>query len=391
MIAAMALAGPPQLSICDKAPPLRFGAAIKGSPVQAFSKSRVTVVEFWATWCKPCIQIMPHLSELWAKYKGSADFVSVSVMEDDPSKVKPFVKSMGDKMAYPVVIDKLDGEGKGYMYTNWLLAAKQEAIPVAFIVDKEANIAWIGHPSQLEAVLLKVIDGSWDARAYKLRFEAQAKDEDASSRLVDEAYGTISGTPRTHSYVATLTWIEDNRSKYDGPETQAALNEFKSLFSAFAEEEYETALKLSEAEPKNGLVWTYFRPMLVVARIDALQSLNRSEWRDVANAAVDGPPDPNILMALADSFTLPDSKLAQKDAAISLKAGERLAGLARVPMFLLRLAWAQYADGQTDVAKATLTEALSKMDEEKKRNPRSYDGLMARLKEAKSFFDQGKR
>ncbi len=388
IIAVLTIAAPPKLSVGDKAPPLAFGEAIKGNPVRAFNPKKVTVVEFWATWCGPCIQGAPHFSEMAARYKEGADFVSVSVMENDQKLVKPLVDSQGDKMAYPIALDKIDSKGRGFMHRNWLEAAGQKGIPVAFIVDREAKIAWIGYPALMEEVLAKVIGGKWDAKAYKAKFDADKKDEDASARLINEAYDKISGTPRRHAYGETVKWIGARRSKYEGVGTLGALDEFGKLFSAFDKRDYETALQMSESETKNGVIWTYFRPMLLVARIDALQNLKRQEWRELVRKTIDGPPDPNVLMALADAMSLPESKLAIKDPALAMKAGEKLASMARVPMFLLRLAWAQYANGQTDAAKATLKEAFAKMDVEKKRNPGSYDRMLKNLKEAESYFER---
>ena len=48
-------------------------------PVKKFEAGKVYVIEFWATWCGPCIASMPHLAELQNKYRGrDVQVISVS-------------------------------------------------------------------------------------------------------------------------------------------------------------------------------------------------------------------------------------------------------------------------------------------------------------------------
>src|SRR5690349_19707233 len=84
-------------------PPVKVSTWVKGHPVTQFEKGKTYIFEFWATWCDPCIQAMPHLSELAKRYAGKMEFVGVDVREqgaDIPGQVKKFVESQGDKMAY---------------------------------------------------------------------------------------------------------------------------------------------------------------------------------------------------------------------------------------------------------------------------------------------------
>ena len=67
--------------------------------------SKVTVLDFWATWCKPCVNSIPKLVKLSGEYsKDSVKFIGISL--DSPrnlSKIKPFAESIG--ITYPVLID----------------------------------------------------------------------------------------------------------------------------------------------------------------------------------------------------------------------------------------------------------------------------------------------
>jgi thiol-disulfide isomerase/thioredoxin len=138
----------PTLKIGDRAPALSTGTWIKGDPVRNFKKDTVYLVEFWATWCGPCVASIPHLTELQNKYPKLV-VIGQNCQEKDQSAVKPFVDKQGDAMGYRVVLDDVKNDPNGAMNNNWLRASGQRGIPHAFLIDKKGRIAWSGHPSTL--------------------------------------------------------------------------------------------------------------------------------------------------------------------------------------------------------------------------------------------------
>lgn len=154
----------------DPAPTLRVREWIKGTPVASFEKDRVYVVEFWATWCAPCVASMPHLSGLARKYKGKVTFSAVSVHEDrgtrgaTAEKLKAFVEGMGSKMDFNVA-----SEDTSVTVHDWLGAYRQDYIPATFVVDRQGRVAWIGHPLKLDTVLKKIIKNTWDIKGESSR------------------------------------------------------------------------------------------------------------------------------------------------------------------------------------------------------------------------------
>lgn len=160
------------LQIGDAAPPLEVARWFKGKPIQSFEKGKVYVVEFWATWCAPCIAGMPHLSALARQYKGKVEVAGISILERGEQiepRVARFVDSMGNKMDYNVAMEK-----EKLVAQNWLYASGERGIPQAYIVDKEGKLAWVGHPKKLDKVLPEVIAGTWNVNdAAEKRKEAK--------------------------------------------------------------------------------------------------------------------------------------------------------------------------------------------------------------------------
>ena len=185
------------LSVGDAAPKLQVSKWVQGSPVTEFSRDKAYIVEFWATWCGPCVSSIPHINEIHAKFKDKGLVViGQDCWEQDTGLVAPFIRKMGDKMTYRVALDLVpEGEkAKGKMAETWMEAAGQNGIPTAFVVNKEGVIAWIGHPMTLkETVLEQVLDGSFDVKKAATEFARKQKREEETSGLYREISTAMRG------------------------------------------------------------------------------------------------------------------------------------------------------------------------------------------------------
>ena len=95
---------------------------------------KLTLLDFWATWCKPCVSSIPKLIALAGEY-DSTQVSLVGINIDSPrnlSKVKPFVESLG--VNYPILLD-INQE----VYRDLNITA----IPTLLLVNEDNDIIFI--------------------------------------------------------------------------------------------------------------------------------------------------------------------------------------------------------------------------------------------------------
>jgi thiol-disulfide isomerase/thioredoxin/tetratricopeptide (TPR) repeat protein len=160
-----------ELSIGDPAPKLEVTDWVKGGPLDLaqVKGKNIVVLEFWATWCGPCVHSVPTLTKLQQTYADKGVTI-VGVTSQDPDnsleKVKKFVGKQGDKLGYTIAFDKEGQTDKAYME-----AAGQEGIPTVFVIDRAARVAWIGHPEDgLEQVLADLVGGKYDIELARKKY-----------------------------------------------------------------------------------------------------------------------------------------------------------------------------------------------------------------------------
>jgi len=164
------------LKVGDKAPALDVCHWLKGADVTTFDEGKVYVVEFWATWCGPCRASMPHISDLQEKYKDyGVTFIGIS--DEKLQTVFSFLKQeeWDGKTKYTMATDP-----DRSVYNDYMKAAGQGGIPTAFVVGREGEIEWIGHPMEIDPVIEALAHGTWDREAYAAK---EAKQRTAMQKL----------------------------------------------------------------------------------------------------------------------------------------------------------------------------------------------------------------
>ena len=279
-------AAPAPLSVGDKAPAFSVDSWVKGAPFESLESGSVHVMEFWATWCGPCIAAIPHLTELQAKYPD-VRFVGVAASERGPdeaakfAKVKEFVDGKGDGMGYRVAYV---GD-REKMSRPWMEAAGQSGIPCTFIVDGEGRVAWIGHPMSMDAPLEKIVSGSWDIEAAKTEF-ATRREADAARRAISMA-------------------MRAARQSGDYTEVLAALRE-----------------QLAK-RPSDDLRMTLVQVLAGPAKLEA------EAWPIAEEILANAKDNPMMLNALAWTIADPNGGVAEPNLAIAHKAAARAVELTK--------------------------------------------------------------
>ncbi|WDQ19318.1 TlpA disulfide reductase family protein [Rhodopirellula sp. P2] len=252
------------------------------SPVSEFEPGKVYVVEFWATWCGPCLYSMPHLAELQSKYADDGLRV-VSVSTEDLETVTEFLKRkvspsiLGIKepaanedeaeageateetkpitfaeltSAYSLTTDPDESVNADYMK-----AANQNGIPTAFIVGTDGHIEWIGHPMSMDEPLEAVIHNKWDREPAKEKFEREQK--------IALAVREIIMAHRTGHHETTLKLLQEHADLFAGTRYESAL---KSIW-------FPTALATQQSD----IVLEIIQERIAAGPDDAV-SINRWAW-----------------------------------------------------------------------------------------------------------------
>jgi thiol-disulfide isomerase/thioredoxin len=321
----------PTLKVGDPAPPLVATKWLQGAEVKGFAAGKVYVVEFWATWCGPCIVMMPHMGELQREYKDKGvTFIGFSAKDPNNSqeKVVAMVEKRGPKLGYTFAY----GDDRE-TYNAWMRAAGRGGIPCCFVVDKSGKIAYIGHPMYLDVVLPKVVAGKW--------------------------------------------------SEGDNEAIQGIEKEVSAVFQATRDKDPEVFLKeLAGFEKKHPQLAgiPYFNGPRISSLLKAKKIDEAKKLAEQLMAKGEKTSDDRLLSSVSMALRSPDAKENKELLALSVKAAEASVKVAgdKDAIALYYLAEAYFASGDKAKAKETGAKAVAAADGNLKKQiealTKKYDG-----------------
>ena len=322
-------AATPSLKVGDAAPKLASGKFVQGDAVTKFEPGKAYIVEFWATWCGPCRTSIPHLNEIYTKYKDKGLVViGQDVWEKDESGVAPFVKQMGDKMTYRVALDDKTSNEKGAMAATWMEAAGRNGIPSAFLVTTNGLIAWIGHPMELGAkqdIIDQVLAGKYDIQKATDDYTRELKADEELEKVqkpLQEKMTAVAQAIRAQKWDEASTDL-DAAEKLVPP---GALKQMKLNFEVtrwrilLGKKDYnaadDLAVKLADDQDKNAGLLNFLARQISNDKENQKPNLDLAEkLADRANKATDGK-----IPAIIDTQARILFMKGQKDAAIAAES-----------------------------------------------------------------------
>lgn len=322
--------------------------------VEKFVPGQIYLVEFWATWCVPCIGSMPHLAKLQEQYRDQGVQI-ISISDEDLETVTEFLKQKADvppvegssaEQTYGELTSAycLTTDPDRSAYVDYMEASGKLGIPSAFLVGKTGEIEWIGHPMSLkeEGVVAKVLDGSWDRAAHLAQtqnwriwglFQTRVK------KLVRQSDYTAARELHVKERDALrlqfqrdpllLSQLEEFESELEEDILLApALQQYEAKDDVAYADELEKAYSQANEKQKNRVNFMRFLVMMKLKRyspaMDILvafseaekpdaQDLNHFCWRVYEETLVDGAKVPPALITAALAGSEIAVKLAPQD------------------------------------------------------------------------------
>jgi thiol-disulfide isomerase/thioredoxin len=145
-----------RLAAVGKTFDLTFNDAISGTRVSMQNlRGKIVVVDFWATWCGPCVAEMPRMKALYAKYhEKGVEFIGVSLdyprEEGGFDRLKAFVAK--NEIPWPQYY-----EGRGFeseFSEGWGI----NSVPAVFLVDREGKLSSVDAGDKLETLILELMN-----------------------------------------------------------------------------------------------------------------------------------------------------------------------------------------------------------------------------------------
>lgn len=139
---ALPATAPATVTAQSAAPDFTLKTSAGGNLRLQEQRGQVVMVNFWATWCGPCKQEMPHLNRLYDKYRASGFTLLGVNVDDDPRQAVAAAARLGLK--FPVLLDADKAVIKRY---------DMGSMPATVLIDRDGRVRFLhrGYREGMEA------------------------------------------------------------------------------------------------------------------------------------------------------------------------------------------------------------------------------------------------
>jgi peroxiredoxin len=163
-----------QVKVGDAAPPVTAAEWLGGEAPEL--QGKVVLVEFWGTWCGPCVASMPHVQDLWTRYRDKG-LVIAAISYEEPSVLRPFIEGKGYTM--PVGSDPEKSCIGAYGVESW---------PTTVVIDRKGLVVYLGIPTGAEPFVQQALGLETSATTLLTRYlEDGAEAQAALAQLARDA------------------------------------------------------------------------------------------------------------------------------------------------------------------------------------------------------------
>lgn len=215
----------------ELAPPLQYQTSIDSAFTPDSYKNKLLVIDFWATWCAPCVASAPHISELAQQYKSSAAFVAMS--NEKQETVTAYLKKAGKTFKTYHLLDSTRKTMENYGVTG---------IPHCAVIDQRGILRWTGHSAALTtAILDTALSRKWNPALDHVQLEQEAEARQKASFVNENTVWAFSiantadsTAPVTSSSAVSNGWTSEMEVK------NASLASILSSVTGFTTDRIET-------------------------------------------------------------------------------------------------------------------------------------------------------
>ena len=204
------------LKIGDKAPKINITDYILNTPKDKNIENKYIILEFWATWCAPCLGSVPHLNELQNKFKNRKDLYFLSLTYEKPEKTKRTLEKIEFKTI--VVSDQTKKTEANF---------NVEGIPHTVLIDSKGIIKWIGTPNELNSSIIEKFLNGNNILIDTIELKTEKKEEIEAEKKESENNTDVA-----------LGFLKDKNTQYIFSLINANKNDYGMAIEAFAKGKY---------------------------------------------------------------------------------------------------------------------------------------------------------